>query len=432
MENLSLVVIVMVVVLFAALFSGLWIGLAIGFTGLVIHVLFVGGSLDFLGILQFNIFNSFLWTSMPLFMFMGNILFRCGLGDRLYNAVNPMVGSFPGGLLHTNILSCAIFAATSGSSLATAATIGAIAIPELDKRKYNRMMTLGSLAAGGTLGIMIPPSIPFIVYGAWVGESVGKLFIAGIIPGLLLTSLFMGFIVFASLLNPALNPPRESFNLRSALRGIKDLLPVGILIFLVLGSIYLGITTPTEAAAVGCIGAIAIAAGYRKLEWKGFKEALLETVSATGMILLCVVGTQIMAMVLAVLRVPASIAEYVASAGISRGFVFILIVLLYLVLGCFIDALSMTLLTLPITYPLMMRLGFDSVWYGVIVVLMSELALITPPVGMNLFIIQGICKEKLSVVVYGALPYVGIMLGTAALLYAFPEIAIWLPKQMYK
>lgn len=432
MENLSLIVIVLVVVLFLALFSGMWIGLAIGFTGLVIHVLFIGGSLDFLGILQFNIFNSFLWTSMPLFMFMGNMVFRCGLGDRLYNAVTPMVSAFPGGLLHTNIASCAIFAATSGSSLATAATIGAIAIPELDKRKYNRRMMLGSLAAGGTLGIMIPPSIPFIVYGAWVGESVGKLFIAGIIPGLLLTFLFMAYIVVASLLNPALNPTRERFNLRSALHGIKDILPVGLLIFLVLGSIYLGITTPTEAAAIGCIGAIAIAAGYKKLDWKGFKEALLETISATGMILLCVVGTQIMAMVLADLRVPANIAEYVASAGISRGFVFILIVLLYLVLGCFIDALSMTLLTLPITYPLMMRLGFDSVWYGVIVVLMSELALITPPVGMNLFIIQGVSKEKLSVVVYGALPYVFIMLGTAALLYVFPEIAIWLPKQMYK
>jgi C4-dicarboxylate transporter, DctM subunit len=432
MESLSLVIIVLVVVLFAALFSGLWIGLAVGLTGLVIHALFIGGSLDYLGILQFNIFNSFLWTSMPLFMFMGNILFRCGLGDRLYNAVNPIVASFPGGLLHTNILSCAIFAATSGSSLATSATIGAIAIPELEKRKYNRTMTFGSLAAGGTLGILIPPSIPLIVYGAWVGESIGKLFMAGVIPGLLLTGLFMTFIAFASLLNPSLNPGREIFNLKAAVHGVKNLAPIGLLIFLVLGSIYLGITTPTEAAAVGCIGAMAIAALYRKLDWIGFKEALLETVSATGMILLCVVGTQIMAMVLADLRVPASIAEYVANAGVHKSFVFILVVLLYLVLGCFIDALSMTLLTLPITYPLMMQLGFDSVWFGIIVTMMSELALITPPIGMNLFIIHGVAKDKLSRVLFGALPYVGIMLGTAALLYIFPEIAIWLPRQMYR
>ncbi|MBS3917279.1 MAG: TRAP transporter large permease subunit [Deltaproteobacteria bacterium] len=432
MENLGLIIIVLVVILFLALFSGLWIGVAIGFTGLMIYLLFIGGSLDLLGILQFNIFNSFIWTSMPLFMFMGNIVFRCGLGDRLFSAAVPLVGIFPGGLLHTNILSCAIFAASSGSSLATAATMGAIALPELKKRNYNQRMALGSLAAGGTLGIMIPPSIPFIVYGAWVGESIGKLFIAGVFPGLLLTFFFMAYIASVSLLNPTITPIREKFNLRSVVLGIKDLLPIGFLILCVLGSIYFGIATPTEAAAVGSIGAIVIAAGYRKLDWKGFKGALLETASTTGMILLCVVGTQIMAMALADLRIPASIAEFTASAGIHRGLVFLLIVLLYLVLGCFIDALSMTLLTLPVTFPLMMKLGFDSIWYGVIVVLMSEIALITPPVGMNLFIIQRVSKEKLSEVVYGALPFVGIMLATTAVLYFFPEIAIWLPRQMLK
>ena len=431
MESLVLIIALMLGLLALFLLSGMWIGPAIAAVGIVIYILFIGGSLDIIGMVQFNVLNSFIWTAMPLFILMGHIVFRCGLGDKLYTGAVPLVGILPGGLLHTNILSCAIFAASSGSSLATAATMGPIAIPELKKRNYDKRMIFGSIAAGGTLGIMIPPSIPLIVYGAWVGESVGKLFIAGIIPGIMFAGLFMAYIALNAVLSPGKTPGRERINPKAMLFGLKGILPVGILIFFVLGTIYLGVATPTEAAALGTFGAIMIAAIYRRLHWTAFKESIVETVTVTGMMVLIVVGTQILSMTLADLRIPARIAEFVASAGIHRGLVFVSIVFMYLVLGCFMDALSMTLLTLPITYPLMMSLGFDSVWFGVIVTLMSEIALITPPVGMILFIIQGVSGENLSEVVYGTLPFILLLLVGAGLLYAFPGIAIWLPQQMF-
>jgi tripartite ATP-independent transporter DctM subunit len=277
---------------------------------------------------------------------------------------------------------------------------------------------------------MIPPSIPLIVYGAWVGESIGKLFIAGIFPGLLFAALFMAYIALNAILFPAKTPNREKVNLKKIVWGFKDILPMGMLISCVLGSIYFGVATPTEAAALGSFGAIIIAAAYRRLNWNAFKTAILETVAVNGMMFLIIVGTQIMSMVLSDLRIPTIIAGFVASAGIQKGLVFFLIVVMYLVLGCFIDALSMTLLTLPITYPLMMSLGFDSVWYGVIVTLMSEIALITPPVGMILFIIQGVSNESLSEVIYGTLPFLLLLLIGACLLYFFPGIATWLPEKM--
>ena len=431
MENLALITALILGLLVLFLLSGMWIGPAIAAVGIVIYILFIGGSLDIIGMVQFNVLNSFIWTAMPLFILMGHIVFRCGLGDKLYTGAAPLVGILPGGLLHTNILSCAIFAASSGSSLATAATMGPIAIPELKKRNYDKRMIFGSIAAGGTLGIMIPPSIPLIVYGAWVGESVGKLFIAGIFPGIMFAGLFMTYIALSAVLSPGKTPEREKVNPKAMLLGLKDILPVGILIFFVLGTIYLGVATPTEAAALGTFGAIIIAAIYRRLQWRAFKESIVETVTVNGMMILIIVGTQILSMTLSDLRIPARIAEFVASAGIHRGLVFISIVCMYLVLGCFIDALSMTLLTLPITYPLMMSLGFNSVWFGVIVTLMSEIALITPPVGMILFIIQGVSGEDLSEVVYGTLPFIVLLLVGAGLLYAFPDIAIWLPQQMF-
>ena len=413
------------------LLSGMWIGPAIAAVGIVIYLLFIGGSLDILAMVEFNVLNSFIWTAMPLFIFMGHVVFRCGLGDKLYNGAAPIVGIIPGGLLHTNIISSAIFAASSGSSIATAATMGPIAIPELKKRNYDKRMIFGSIAAGGTLGIMIPPSIPLLVYGAWVGESIGRLFIAGIFPGLMFAGLFMAYIALNALLFPDKTPDREKVDFKTIFFGLKDILPVGMLILCVLGSIYFGVATPTEAAALGCLGAIIVAAAYRRLNWRSFRESILETATVNGMLILIIVGTQIISMVLSDLRIPTSIAGLVASAGIQKGFVFLLIVFMYLVLGCFIDALSMTLLTLPITYPLMMSLGFDSVWFGVIVTLMSEIALITPPVGMILFIIQGVSNESLSEVIYGTLPFLVLLLVGAGLLYAFPEIATWLPKQMF-
>jgi tripartite ATP-independent transporter DctM subunit len=310
--------------------------------------------------------------------------------------------------------------------------MGSIAIPELKKRGYDKRLILGSLASAGTLGIMIPPSVSFIVYGAIVGESVGKLFIAGVFPGLLLTGFFMLYIAAACIASPGKTPGRERFNMKVFWIGLWQFIPVGLLILLVLGAIYLGVATPTESAALGSVGAVVLAALYRKLTWENFSQSVVETVSATGMIFLLVIGCQIMGMALADLKIPATISQFMAELGLGKGAVFIGIVILYLILGCFIDALSMVLLTLPVTYPLMMGLGFDSLWFGVLVTLLCEIGQVTPPVGVNLFVIQGISRERLSDVALGALPFVIIMIASCGVLYFYPSIATWLPMQMGK
>jgi C4-dicarboxylate transporter DctM subunit len=432
MENLTLAMVVTAVAVFLLLGSGLWIGLAVGGAGMLLYLLFIEGGFYPISVLQFNVLNSITWTAMPLFIFMGIMIFRCGLGERLYKLASAAVGSFPGGLLHTNIISCAVFAACTGSSIACAATMGSIAIPELTKRKYDKRLVLGSLASAGTLGIMIPPSVSFIVYGAVVGESVGKLFIAGVLPGLMLVGLFMIYIATAAIISPEKTPGREPFNMKAFVVGLSQFAPVGLLILLVLGAIYLGIATPTESAALGSLGAVVVAAIYHKLTWENFSQSIVETVSATGMIFLCVVGCQIMGMALANLKIPATISQFIADMGLGSGSVFVLVVILYLILGCFIDALSMVLLTLPVTYPLMMGLGFNSLWFGVLVTLLCEIGQVTPPVGINLFVIQGVSRERLVDVSAGAAPFVGLMILGCVLLYFFPEIATWLPRQMSK
>jgi C4-dicarboxylate transporter, DctM subunit len=432
MESLALPMVIMVAALFVLLASGLWIGLAVAGAGMLLYALFIGWSYYPIAVLQFNVLNSIIWTAMPLFIFMGIMIFKCGLGEKLYNFGSASVGILPGGLLHTNIVSSAIFAACTGSSLACAATIGSIAVPELKKRNYDMRMVLGSLAAAGTLGIMIPPSLAFIVYGAVVGESVGKLFIAGIFPGIMLTVLFMSYVAIASILSPEKTPGREQVNKKAFLVGLWDFLPVGLLIVLVLGAIYLGVATPTESAALGSFGAIVLAFLYGKLTWRTFRESVMDTITSTGMIFLCVIGTQLLSMALADLKIPAAISQFATSIGLGKGIVFLCVAILYLVLGCFIDSLSMTLLTLPVTYPLMMSLGFDSLWFGVMVTLLCEIGMITPPVGILLFVIQGVSKEKLSDVIKGTWPFVLLMLAGVTLLYLFPEIATWLPKHMSK
>jgi C4-dicarboxylate transporter, DctM subunit len=433
MDSLTMAVAFAGVITFIFLASGLWIGLGVGGAGMLLYMFFIkGGGFYPISVLQYNIFNSITWTSMSLFIFMGVMIYKSGLGENLYKFASVSVGVLPGGLLHTNIISCAIFAACTGSSIACAATMGSIAIPELRKRGYDKKLVLGSLAASGTLGIMIPPSIGFIVYGAIVGESIGKLFIAGIFPGLMLVGLFMIYIAVACIISPEKTPGREQFSSKEFLVRLMKFLPVGLIILLVLGAIYFGVATATESAALGSVAAVVLTAIYRRLTWKAFSESVLQTVVSTGMIFLCVVGCQIMGMALADLRIPAEISLFVAHMGFGKLSIFICIVILYLILGCFIDATSMVLLTLPVTYPLMMGLGFDSVWFGVIVTLLCEIGQITPPVGVNLFVIQGLSNEELSVVATGAFPFVILMILGIALLYVFPEMTTWLPAQMSK
>jgi tripartite ATP-independent transporter DctM subunit len=293
-------------------------------------------------------------------------------------------------------------------------------------------MVLGTLAASGTLGIMIPPSLSFIVYGAVVGESVGKLFISGILPGLMLVGLFMTYVVVMAIVNPEIAPVRERFRMKAFFVGLWEFLPLFTLILFVLGAIYFGIATPTEAAALGSVGAIFVAIFYGKFTWKIFTESVIDTIVSTGMIFLCVIGTQILSMALADLKIPAEISKFVVSLGLGKWFVFLCIVILYMILGCFVDAISMMLLTLPVTYPLMMSLGFDSLWFGVVVTLLCELGMVTPPVGIVLFVIQGVSKESFSDVARGALPFVILMFFGILVLYFIPEIATWLPNRMSK
>jgi len=433
MEHPLVIMAIVLGTVLALLCTGIWVGGAVALVGIILLTFFVGGGkISMVGPLQFNMLNAFTYTCIPLFIFMGELVMHSRMGEKLYRGANNWVGFLPGGLLHTNIASCAFFAAISGTSMATAATIGMVAIPEMEKRGYDRKLVLGSLAAGGTLGILIPPSAAMIVYGAFVGESIGQLFIAGILPGLTMAGFFMAYIGIMSAIRPQIVPPRGAISLKAMLLSIWDILPLVVLIFLVLGTIYLGLATPTEAAALGVMGAMMFSAIYRRLNWRVLKAATLSTVKVTCWMMFIVIGAYVLSMGLSFLRVPSNLVIWITSFEISRGYVFIVICLLYIVLGCFIDGLSMILLTLPVVYPVMMALGFDSVWFGIILVIVQEMGQITPPVGLNLFVIHGISGGKhFKDIVIGSFPFFVIMNAMVVILYFFPDLALWLPSKMF-
>lgn len=436
MDSLLTTLIVIFAGLFVLLLTGMPIAFALGGLGLLLFIFMVrGGIIGLIGEAQVGVLNDFIWVAVPLFILMGNIM-RCGgITRRLYKAVTPWVGFMPGGLLHTNIVSCGVFGACSGSGMAGAATIGTVAIPEMKKRGYPAGPLLGSIAGGGTLASMIPPALPFIVYGAWVGESVGKLFIAGIFPGLMLILLFMTYIIIMSKTRWRRTlPPREPTSLKLMGLSIVNILPMMLLIFAVLGSIYLGIATPTEAAGVGCLGALVLAIGFREANWKMLKEAGMSTIQTTCMVFFIVVGAYVFSMALSMLRVPVLLVEWVTSFGLSPLMILAFSTVLYMVLGCIMDPTSMVLITLSIIYPLMMEVGFDSIWFGVVIALYVEMAAVTPPVGLNLFVIHGLSPEDdfFGTVVKGSMPYFFCMIVGLILLTAFPQIALWLPSKMFK
>jgi C4-dicarboxylate transporter, DctM subunit len=436
MEVLAESPVVLTVITFALvlliLASGIWIGIGLGLVGLILFTVFVAGDTTKMqGVLQFNIMDSFTLCAVPLFIFMGEIFMRSGIANKLYRGVTPWVAFLPGRLLHTNILSCAVFAAVSGSSLATAATIGTAALPELlEKRNYDPRLVLGSLAAGGTLGILIPPSICMILYGAWTNQSIGALFIAGVFPGILLTALFCGYIALRCSIQPALNPPKENISLNSLIRSLPDLVPTTLLIIAVLGSIYGGIATPTEAAALGVFIAMLLALVSKKLTWNIVKESGFGAVGTTAMISLIMVCAQMMSMALSMLRLPSELASVIQSLEMNRWVVMVSIWILYIILGCFLEALSMFLLTIGVIYPIVVALQFDPIWFGVILTVLIEMAQITPPVGINIFIIQGISGRRLSDVASGIIPFFFCQLVLLVILALFPGLATWLPSQM--
>ena len=376
--------------------------------------------------------NENLLTCIPLFVLLGELLLRSGIADRMYVALSAWLGGLPGGLLHTNIGCCALFAATSGSSVATAATIGTVALPSLHARGYSMRASLGSLAAGGTLGILIPPSVNMIVYGSLTNNSIGKLFIAGIIPGLLLTACFMLYI-YANAVFGNTTKRESTLPLAERLRTLVHLVPPLVVFGIVMGSLYFGIATATESAALGVLVALFFVWRTGRLNRAVLETCFVQTARITGMIMLIIVAAFILNLTIGLTGIADAITKWVTSFGLSATVMLLALTLFYLILGMFMDVLSMQVATIPITYPIVTALGVDPIWYGIYIVLMCELGMITPPVGMNLFVVHGIRPDKGGIedAIWGALPYAVIMILFTFTLMALPSLATWLPGKMY-
>ena len=420
--------------LFGLLIMGQWIVFALGIAGMFVLFLYDGtAALHPLGSIIWQSSSNYTLTAIPLFIFMGELILRSRMGERFYLAMSVVFRRIPGGLLQTNIVSSAIFSALTGISVATAATIGTVAIPELTKHGYDRKMIFGSLAAGGTLGILIPPSIPLILYGVLAQESVAKLFAAGLVPGIMIALFFMIYIGIRVFLNPNLARGRSAAEpvQMSIARLLLDILPIFGLIVFVLGGIYLGLMTPTEAAAVGAVLAMILYVWSVGFNSEIIVEVLANTVRTSCMVLFIAIGAQIFSFAVLYTGINRMLAEWVISLGHIQGIIFILICLMYIVMGFFLDPISIIVLTMGILYPIVVQFNFDPIWFGVILVIMVELGLITPPVGLNLFVIHGIARNRpLSEIAIGSVPYCIILMFGVLLLYFFPNIALFLPSLM--
>ncbi|TPW28860.1 TRAP transporter large permease subunit [Martelella alba] len=370
-------------------------------------------------------------AAIPIFIWMGDIIFRTDISNRLFRGLSPLVSRIPGGLLHTNVIGCTIFAAISGSSTATTATVGKITIPELKARGYDVALASGSLAGAGSFGLLIPPSIAMIVYGVLAQVSISKLFAAGLIPGLMMAGLYSGYIAIVSLIRPSVAPPHgEPVDWRSILMGIVDLLPVLILMTIVLGAIYTGIATPSEAAAVGVFGAVIITVVTRQFSWSLFADSLKNTIRVSSMILMLIAASAFLSSAIAYLHLPTMITQSIAAMNLSPYGVLLILAVLYIVLGMFLDGTSMTVMTVPIAVPLIVHAGFDPLWFGIYLVIMIEMSALTPPVGLNLFILQALTGETIGKTTRAALPFFLLLCIGTALLAVFPQIVLWLPNTL--
>ena len=424
--------ILFVVTMSFLLLLGVRISLALGMIGLFgLIFLMPQPQLSLLAERSWNSVNSFTLTAVPMFVLMGGLLLRSGVATEMFDALMRWFGRVPGGIAHATIGASGVFAAVSGSSLATAATMGTVAGPEMIRRGYHPRLAYGVIAAGGTLGILIPPSIAMIIYGTTVGAPITVLFIAGIVPGILLMLAFMAQVLLWSALIPGAAPAADSYSWAEKFRALTSVLPFGALIVAVLGSLYAGVATPTEAGGVGSAVALFLCLRRRMLTWKMLYDTAVETVRVTAFLLLIVVGASILSWVFDFLRIPRSMVDLVQAAELAPWLVMMLIALIYIVLGMFIDPISMMLMTLPVTFPIVTALGFDAVWFGIALVMMIEVGLITPPVGMILFVLRGMSGDvSLSEIVKGVMPFVGVILMFVVLIYIFPEIVSWLPSQM--
>jgi tripartite ATP-independent transporter DctM subunit len=418
--------------LFALLASGLWIGLALLGVAWIGMELFTSRPVgDAMAVTIWGSLSSWTLTALPLFVWMGEILFRTKLSEDMFKGLAPWLSKLPGRLLHTNIIGCTIFAAVSGSSAATCATIGKMTLPELKKRGYPEDMTIGTLAGAGTLGLLIPPSIIMIVYGVSADVSITRLFIAGVVPGLLLAGLFMGYTIIWALLNPEkIPPPDRHMTFMEKLHASRHLIPVVALIALVLGSIYVGIATATEAAALGVVGAMALSWIQGSMNAKVFRASLMGATRLYCMIAFILAGASFLTLAMGYLGLPRHLAEFIGGLGLSQLWLLFWLMVFYIILGCFLDGISMVVLTMGVILPTIVKANIDLVWFGIFIVLVVEMAQITPPVGFNLFVLQGMTKKEITWIARVSMPLFFLMVVAVALIYFFPGLVTWLPGRM--
>lgn len=422
----------LVIMLFVVLGSGLWIGLSLLAVGMVAMEFVsprpVG---DSMALTIWGSTSSWTLTALPLFLWMGEILFRTKLSENMFKGLAPWFNHMPGRLLHVNVIGSTIFAAVSGSSAATCATIGKISLPELSRRGYPESMALGTLAGAATLGLLIPPSIIMIVYGVAADVSIAKLFIAGVVPGMLLAFLFMGYIVVWALFNKSKVPAADAdVRWLEKIYASRHLIPVVVLIIAVLGSIYSGIATATEAAAIGVMGALLLAAMEGSLTWRSFSQGVAAACRVYCMIGLILASAAFLTLAMGFVGLPRELAAFIGSLQLSPLMLIVSLTVLFLVLGCFLDGISMVVLTIGVLLPTVQAAGLDLIWFGIFVVLVVEVAQITPPVGLNLFVLQGLTKHEITYIARTVFPMFALMMAAILLLYLFPDLVLWLPRRL--
>ncbi len=430
--NDILIVTLLIFSLFGFLAGGVWVGLTLAGTAWIGMELFSSRPAgDAMAITIWGASSSWTLTALPLFLWMGEILFRTRLSQDLFKGLAPWLNKLPGRLLHTNVIGCAIFAAVSGSSAATCATIGKMTLPELKRRGYPDDMVMGTLAGAGTLGLLIPPSIIMIVYGVAAEVSIAKLFIAGVLPGIFLALLFMGYIVFWAVRNPDKVPVADAeLSFMQKLHQSRHLIPVLLLITAVLGSIYSGIATATEAAAIGVLGSLIVSVAQGSLSWETFKGSLFGATRLYCMIALILAGAQFLTLSMGYIGLPRALAEWIGTLGLSQFGLILVLMVFFIILGCFLDGISMVVLTMGVLLPTVTAAGIDLIWFGIFIVFVVEMAQITPPVGFNLFVLAGMTGRELPYIARVSFPLFLLMMAGVLFLYFVPELATFLPKHM--
>jgi C4-dicarboxylate transporter DctM subunit len=420
---------IFVFVLFLLLGSGVWVGLAllgVAWVGMELFTTRPAG--DAMMTVIWAASSSWTLTALPLFIWMGEVLFRTRLSEDMFKGLSPWMAKLPGGLIHTNIVGCTVFAAVSGSSAATLTTVGKMSIPELRKRNYPEHLIVGTLAGAATLGLMIPPSLTLIVYGVTINESITKLFMAGVIPGLVLATLFMLYVAVLAKFSKGYNPIEDApMSFVERVKNSRFLIPVILLIMLVIGSMYLGFATATEAAAFGVVGSFILAAFQGSLTWKTFTDSIMGATRTSAMIALILAGAAFLSLAMGFTGLPRALAEWIASLGLTRFELLMALLVFYIVIGCFLDGISSVVLTIAVVEPMIRQAGIDLIWFGIFIVVVVEMAQITPPIGFNLFVLQGMTNHQMNYIAKAALPMFAIMVLMVFILIAFPELATWLP-----